>query len=193
MSRRKKDTGQLGLFDPAPPKPVAGATAVIDPTGTYRYLLGRVLGKGANRILWVMLNPSTADALQDDNTIRKICGFSARWGYDLLEVVNLFALRSTDPTALKKHADPIGPENDRHILEAVQRANTVVCAWGNHGVLGDRDLAVVRAIFAAGRTPVVLGMNEPSGKPPRAQPVHPLYQANEAQVSIWFPSGVPKP
>jgi hypothetical protein len=157
-------------------------SAVIDPSGTYRYSLGRQLGGNGPRIVWVMLNPSTADGFVDDPTIRKICGFSTRWGYSHVTVVNLFALRSTDPRALKRHQDPVGPENDAHIRAAVEQAATVVCAWGNHGALHDRDLVVRRLIRSAGKAAVVLGLNE-SGA--RKQPVHPLYQPYETQVSVW--------
>lgn len=161
---------------------LGGKSAVIDPTGTYRYSLARQLGGNGPGIAWVMLNPSTADASIDDPTIRKICGFSKRWGYSLLTVVNLFALRSTDPKALKKHQDPVGPDNDAHIRAAVASATTVVCAWGNHGALLDRDIAVRKLIHGAGKAAVVLGLNDTG---PRKQPVHPLYQPYETQVSVW--------
>lgn len=69
--------------------------AVIDPTGQYRYLLWRRIGHGEARVGFCMLNPSTADASADDPTIRKCCGFARQWGFDVVEVVNLFAWRRT--------------------------------------------------------------------------------------------------
>lgn len=174
---------QLGIFE-APRK-----SAVIDPTGTYRYRLERVVSAVPHLLLFIMLNPSTADAELDDATIRKICAFAIRWGYGRVVVVNLFALRSTDPKALAKHADPVGPENDAYITAALREAKQVVCAWGNHGALNDRDLAVRKLIADAGIVPIVLGLNKPGSK--RQQPVHPLYQPNNVQVSVWIPRDQP--
>jgi hypothetical protein len=77
-----------------------------------------------------MLNPSTADATKNDATIRKCIGFSKRWGYGRMIVVNLFALRSTDPRALAKNTDPVGVENDYWTITAMREARECVCAWG---------------------------------------------------------------
>ncbi len=120
-----------------------GSAAVLSPCGLYRYMLTREIGGGTGGrvrgriVTWVMLNPSTADAEQDDPTIRKVKGFSLRWGYDIAHVVNLYAWRSTDPRALLEVAKaggsgPIGPDNDRHILAAVDKAELVVLGWGAH-------------------------------------------------------------
>lgn len=161
---------------------ISTKSAILDPTGTYRYLLTRSLEGNGDSIAWIMLNPSTADASVDDPTIRKICGFSTRWRYSSVFVVNLFALRSTDPKALKTHPDPVGPENDNHIRTVLATADSVICAWGNHGALRDRDLAVRDLVHASGKTAVVLGLNDTG---PRKQPAHPLYQPYERRVSLW--------
>jgi hypothetical protein len=112
------------LFDSQP------GWADLSPCGTYRYLLGRRIGGGDRVGLWVMLNPSTADANEDDATIRRCIGFARREGCGLLEVVNLFAYRATDPAALRLADDPVGPANDHFISKAVERAALVVVAWG---------------------------------------------------------------
>src|SRR5437870_4841901 len=108
-----------------------GVSAVISPCGKFRYRLTRQWGEGA-ALPFVMLNPSTADAEQDDPTIRKCVGFAKRMGYDGIEVVNLYAYRATKPADLKKAGYPRGPENDRHIEAALveSHANSVICAWG---------------------------------------------------------------
>lgn len=135
--------------------------AVISPCGTYRYhLWRRVDGMGAlrgdGRCVFIMLNPSTADADRDDPTIRKCVGFARRWGYAWISVVNLFAFRATDPRALRGGgfvggmfggpAYKVGPENDDHIATVCGMASLVVCAWGTHGDLYGRDQAVLRQL-----------------------------------------------
>jgi hypothetical protein len=97
------------------------SSAIMSPCGTYRYALSRNLetprlfNAVTQRCLFVMLNPSTADASTDDATIRRCKAYASSWSYHVLDVVNLFALRSTDPTALREHTDPVGPDNDSHI------------------------------------------------------------------------------
>lgn len=132
--------------------------AVIDPMGVYRYLLTRRWGDGPP-VLFVMLNPSTADAEFDDATARRCIGFASTWGYPAMEVVNLFALRAKDPLQLKLvRFDPVGPENTRYIREAARRAGVIVAAWGAHGQLFGRDLAVLdllrerHAVYCLGKT-----------------------------------------
>lgn len=107
------------------------ATAVISECGRYRYRLYRSWADGPF-VVFLMFNPSTADATTDDPTIRKCIGFAQRCGYPGLTVVNLFALRSTDPRAVSKalYADAVGPENDEAILTACATASEVIAAWG---------------------------------------------------------------
>lgn len=91
------------------------------------------------RVVFVMLNPSTADAFKNDPTVARCCEFARRWGADVLDVVNLFALRSTDPAALltaKDRGDDI--DNDRSIYVACAGARHVIAAWGNDGNLFGR-------------------------------------------------------
>lgn len=94
-----------------------------------------------SRVVFVMLNPSTADAFKLDPTVQKCCKFAARWGADVLEVVNLFAMRSPYPADLLKWAaGDRGDDalNDDEILEACNGASRVIAAWGNHGELDNR-------------------------------------------------------
>ena len=104
--------------------------ALVSPCGRYRYWLTRQWGPGL-RVCWVMLNPSTADASQDDPTIRRCIGFSKAWGYGSLIVVNLWAARATDPKALLTLGDPVGPDNAEAIDLAVNGSALVVAAWGS--------------------------------------------------------------
>lgn len=96
----------------------------------YRYRLWRTWDPALPSVLWVMLNPSTADETKDDLTVKKCQGFAKRWGYGNIEVVNLFALRATNPRELSRHPDPIGPMNMTFIEKAISRTALIVGAWG---------------------------------------------------------------
>lgn len=112
-------------------------TATISDCGKYRYKLSRVWDESKPKMAFVMLNPSTADANEDDPTIRKCIGFARRWGYGGFVVVNLFAYRTTFPIHLfmarKSGVDVVGPDNAKAIQEAIQEASYVIAAWGRNG------------------------------------------------------------
>jgi hypothetical protein len=158
------------------------AGAIFNPTQTYRYSLWRVWEEAAPRIGFVMLNPSTADASYNDPTIRRCIGLAQAWGYGALKVVNLFAYCTTQPIALRQNPDPIGQENDRHLLEAASWADKVVVAWGNWGSLYERDRTVL-GLLTPGRSLYCLGINQ-SG-----QPRHPLY-VSRYTLPIQFPAQI---
>lgn len=123
------------MIDPIP-------LAVLSEDGLYRYFLSRTWDKRGKIIVIVGLNPSTADASIDDPTIRRCVRFAKDWGGGSLWMVNLFAYRATDPSMLRKAADPIGPENDQWLTMAVDHAHLAVAAWGNHGSLFGRAAGV---------------------------------------------------
>jgi hypothetical protein len=145
-------------------------SAFLSNDGVYRYELTRTWGEG-DRLLWVMLNPSTADADLDDPTIRRVIGFSRAWGFSGAIVANLFALRSTDPKVLRTHPDPVGPANNGMLAQLALRAPFAVCAWGAHGWLHNRDREVLALLESARCLPRCLGRTS-SGAPK-----HPLYLA----------------
>ena len=105
-------------------------TACLDKEERYRYTLGRTWDCDKERLLFVMLNPSKADANIDDPTIVSCMKFAKRWGYGGLVVGNLFALRSPHPRDLFQHSDPVGPDNDYHLQRLAEDCKTVVAAWG---------------------------------------------------------------
>ena len=108
--------------------------AVVSPCERYRYLLLRRWAAGGKSALYIMLNPSTADALVDDPTIRSCVRLAFDNGYNAIEVVNLFAFRATDPNDLL-HREPseiFGPENRQHIEAAMGRSAVLIAAWGSH-------------------------------------------------------------
>jgi hypothetical protein len=117
--------------------------AELSPCRRYRYRLWRRWSDGPV-VNFVMLNPSTADAEQDDPTVRRCVGFAKSWGAGGLVVTNLYALRSTDPKALWTADDPVGPENAFHLGSGALGADTVVCAWGAEGARNGRGNEVLR-------------------------------------------------
>lgn len=109
-------------------------SATISACGCYRYELIRDgLSSGDDWCAFIMLNPSTADANQDDPTIRRCIGFARGWGFRGVRIYNLFALRSTDPKAILSHRDPVGPDNGAAIVNGVASCKRIVCAWGAFG------------------------------------------------------------
>src|SRR3954468_18218250 len=108
--------------------------AILSDDGLYRYRLWRIWDDLAPVMVWVMLNPSTADADVDDPTIRKCIGFAKRHRHGGIILANLFAWRTTDPRELPRAADPVGPANDEHIRWACRAPllATVVAGWGSH-------------------------------------------------------------
>ncbi|MDX2097143.1 MAG: DUF1643 domain-containing protein [Leptolyngbyaceae cyanobacterium bins.59] len=148
-------------------------SAEFDETGTYRYSLHRQWNLEAPDLGFIMLNPSTADADRDDPTIRRCIQFAESWGYGSLEVVNLFAYRATHPKVLLQAPDPVGPENDRYLLQMIDRTQTVIVAWGNRGVFQNRSQDVLTLLKTlekkASDSLYCLGLTR------ARQPRHPLY------------------
>lgn len=166
---------QLAFLDPLPRDGVKRSAVIV---GAYRYELCREWpvprGEAQRTVLWVMLNPSTADGTDDDRTLSKIMGYTRRWGFDSLCVVNLYAYRATEPrdmiAAAKRGVDIIG--NDDWIDGAIARADLVVCGWGRNveDIPGGRARAadILRTIHRF-KQPHALKMTK------GGHPQHPLY------------------
>lgn len=105
--------------------------AEMSPDGIYRYRLSRTWDDTPHAT-FIMLNPSIADAMVDDRTIKRCMSFARGWGLGGINVVNLYALRSTDPNGLWCVADPVGPDNDQHLRDAGSSGALLVAAWGAH-------------------------------------------------------------
>jgi hypothetical protein len=142
--------------------------ATLDITQTYRYTLWRNWDPHLPRVGFVMLNPSRADAIVPDPTLRRCIRFAQQWGYGGLEVMNLFAYRSASPAQLKQVADPIGAETDRYLATLPQQVERIIVAWGNHGSWQNRDRQVL-ALFPPHPPLYCLGITQ------QGQPTHPLY------------------
>jgi len=160
----------------------AGGTssgAVYSRCGTYRYLLTRLWDPAAPRLLFVMLNPSTASETRNDPTVARCEARARAMGQGAVRVANLFAFRATDPRALRTATAPLGPENDRLLAESALWADHVICAWGNHGAHLRRAAAVCSLLRASGRPLWHLGLTQ------AGQPRHPLYVRNDTVPQPW--------
>jgi hypothetical protein len=152
--------------------------ALISPCERYRYRLTRPLRGDAGPLLLIGLNPSTADATQDDPTIRRCIGFAERWGHSELVVANLFSFRATQPKDLKTAPEPIGPETDRILLSEAQKATRILVAWGVHGCFLERDRQVLKLL--SGHPLSCLGTTQ------AGLPRHPLYiRADTLPQPYW--------
>lgn len=163
-------------------------SAVISACGTYRYRLSRDLGQIGPTVMFVMVNPSTADAEKDDPTIRKCIGFAKKLGGGELLVGNKFAYRATDVRELRKAKDPIGPENDHHLREMMYSADIHICAWGSLNKLPEalrrRWTDIVR--IADALRPEVGHLDLSAiGVCDDGHPRHPLMVGYETPVAAW--------
>lgn len=122
---------------------------IFSPDRVYRYVLIHQMDEtnpSEKLLFWIGLNPSTADEVQLDNTLRRVRGFTKREGYGGFIMANIFAFRATEPKDMYAAPDPVGPDNDKWLLEMAKRVGKVVAAWGSHGTFMDRGLAVCRLL-----------------------------------------------
>lgn len=142
--------------------------ATISRGGKYRYDLLRTWNADHPAVVFIMLNPSKADASVNDATIRRCMSFARWWGYGGIIVVNLFAIRSTDPSNIYLSPRPIGKDNDDYIAKH-SSGRDVICAWGNHGEYKNRGWKVFHRILRKQATSIkCLGMTK------EGHPKHPL-------------------
>lgn len=174
-------------------------TATVSACKRYRYNLARNFGgmfPGSGALGFLMLNPSTADASQDDPTIRKCIGFATRNGYAGIYVCNLFAYRATEPrelvAAFKRGEDVIGPDNDKHIAGMPGRCAAIVLAWGGnadaHGFIGARALDVALRLADVDARVFILGRTA------KGSPRHPLMLAYSSPlIPAWTTTTLARP
>jgi hypothetical protein len=155
------------------------STAVYAPCERYRYSLTRVWTPAAPRLMFVMLNPSTASELHNDPTVERCERRARALGFGGFRVTNIFAWRATRPRDLKQARDPVGPANDAHLVEGAAWADRIVAAWGVHGAHRGRGAAVARKLRAAGHGLHHLGLTRDG------HPRHPLYVAYRTGPMPW--------
>jgi hypothetical protein len=156
-------------------------SAVISKCGQYRYTLTRPARNAVDAppAVFIMLNPSVADAVNDDPTIRRCRSFAEDWGYGGIVVANLYAAIATHRSDLWRHPAPVGPRNNSHLRKLAAAGGAIVCAWG-----GDtepkRVAEVVAVLKGAGATLLCLGTTKDGA------PRHPLYVRKDQPLVEWL-------
>lgn len=158
-------------------------TAVMSECRKYRYQLGRRWGSGASTMYFIMLNPSTADHETDDPTIKRCIHFAQRERFDGLAVMNLFALRATNPADLWDAEDPVGPGNmdtfQRWLGDMRRDDSVVVCAWGGAKNAVAEGKRMRHRLQFIGVRPMCLGHTQAGA------PNHPLYLRGDTPLIPW--------
>ena len=158
------------------------STAVYSVCERYRYELTRVWDEEAPRLLYVMLNPSTADETQNDPTIERCQRRAVRNGFGAMRICNLFAWREASPAALKRAGAPEGGHNEAALAEAARWANAILCAWGVHGAHRDAHLRATALLSESGTPLFHLGLTQ------AGHPRHPLYVSYDVTPAPWAPA-----
>ena len=165
------------------PRPQVISGAVISDDEVYRYRLWRIWEPLRHPMVWLMLNPSTADAKADDPTIRRCMQFAKREGCGGIQVLNLYALRATHPENLLNHPDPEGPDNVKHWEQVIEHAGPsvrVIAGWGAglDRVVRSRGLPAALGFFRFAPW-MCLGTTKDG------HPRHPLYVKGDAPMVPW--------
>jgi len=150
---------------------------IFSPCRQWRYTLSRIWDSQKPMAQFICLNPSTADEIQDDPTVRRCINYARDWGYGGLVMTNIFAYRATDPKQMMAVPDPVGPLNDLYIYEVAIRAGIVVAAWGVRGPFLSRGKGVLELLAGL---PVYCLRKTKEG-----HPGHPLYLRRDLKPSIY--------
>jgi len=150
---------------------------IFSPDRMYRYTLWREWDIfNPDYAMFIGLNPSTADEIKNDPTVRRCIGFAKDWGYGALCMTNAFAYRATDPREIISCALPIGSENDKWLVKVAKDAGIVIAAWGVNGSFLSRDKGVLKllhnSIYCLGKTK-------------DGYPRHPLYVYQKVQPQVY--------
>lgn len=149
-------------------------TAQFSDDRKYRYALWRIWDNSKPHVLFIGLNPSTADETKNDPTIRRCIQFAMDWGYGGICMANLFAFRATDPKIMKQSIEPIGPENNMWLITLNQGTCLTIAAWGINGNYLGRDKDVIKLLpnmWCLGTTK-------------NGYPKHPLYLRKDTQYVL---------
>lgn len=159
------------------------SSAVLSPCGTFRYRLDRTIAQEGRVIAYFGVNPSTADALLDDQTVKKWRGFTKLNGGGRFVVGNVFSYRASDVSMLAQAPEVVGPDHWKHIREIIAEADVLVPCWGNRTKLPielrDNPLQLLEELRASRKPVMHLGL---SGS---GDPRHPLMLSYETPLSAW--------
>lgn len=157
----------------------AASIALYSDCENFRYSLTRVWDAKPGKVLFIMLNPSTATEVENDPTVERCERRARALGFGGFRVCNIFAWRATDPRNMRAQGDPVGPENDISILDGCDWADQIICAWGTHGAHRKRGAEVAELLRQTGRPLMHLGLSK------AGFPKHPLYIAYAVQPLAW--------
>ena len=153
--------------------------AVYSPCETYRYSLTRTWDESGRKLLFVMLNPSTADELRNDPTVERCERRARSLGFGAFRVTNIFAFRATSPTDLKKAKHPEGADNDEILESAISWSDQIIAAWGVHGHHQKQDEKIKALLFKSNVRVTHLGLTKDG------HPRHPLYVPYSQSPVAW--------
>jgi hypothetical protein len=157
------------------------SSAAYSTCETYRYALTRTWNPSGKRLVYVMLNPSKATEQHNDPTVERCERRARALQFGAFRVVNLFALRETNPAIMRKSPHPIGPENDMALITGAKWADMILCAWGVHGTHLHRNVEVTKHFLSTGKPLYTLGLSK------AGHPKHPLYISYAQTPQPWEP------
>lgn len=156
-------------------------TAIISDCGKYRYYLERnVSSKNNDKLLFIMLNPSTANAEINDNTIRRCLRIADNLNFGKLSVINLFSYRTTKPDNLRAVGDLYGEKYSEYTTQAIQDADKIIVAWGKFGLYRDRDKDFMLT-YLKDKEVFALKLNK------NGTPIHPLFSPSNSELIPFKP------
>lgn len=164
------------MNDPDSTSGLEAGPAVLSEDRKYRYLLTRTWSAQKPSVTYIGLNPSTADEVALDPTLRRCVGFAEGLGCGSFLMANLFAFRAKDPDDMKREPEPVGPDNDEWILRAALMSEIIVCAWGVHGDWRERDREVFTMLHTRGYALWTFGLTK------HGHPKHPLYLHRDTKL-----------
>ena len=150
-----------------------------DENRRFRYALWRIWDKSKEALLFIGLNPSTANDIKNDPTIMKLVGFSKSWGFGGLYAGNLFSIVSANPDVLFFESSVEQPNglNDQAIKQMNKLCSTVLVGWGEWGQ--NAGLRPSQVLSLIGERAFCLKVNK-SG-----EPSHPLYLPSSSKMTLY--------
>ena len=154
--------------------------AVFSNCFSFRYSITRTWNQLGSKLLYILLNPSTATEKKTDPTLRRCQRRALNLGYKQFRVCNLFAFRASNPALLNSTSNIVGVHNDEILAQSITWADDIICSWGNLGTIEDRNLTVQSFLQKSGKPIYHLGLTK------KQQPKHLLYISFNIHPNKWF-------